>query len=196
MTQAERKQKSINKIFDAAEKHLSSEGIENTDIDSICKKAGLTKGAFYHHFGSKQQFLLELLGKWITKLSAEVTSSPFDSYETTEIFNKIIDRMQPVFEKAGKQLPVFLELYIRAVSDESLKDYTTETYEDFIGFFSAVVSAGISKGSIKNNIDPQDAAKILFAITIGLLIQGLLKPEETDWSGLAKKSVSLLLGRR
>ncbi|MBN1298347.1 MAG: TetR/AcrR family transcriptional regulator, partial [Actinobacteria bacterium] len=147
MTQAERKQKSINKIFNAAEKHLSSEGIENTDIDSICREAGLTKGAFYHHFGSKQQFLLELLGKWINKLSAEINTAPFDSYETTEIFTMIIDRMQPVFEKAGKQLPVFLQLYISAISDEGLKDYTLKTYEDFLGFFSAIVSSGIKKGS-------------------------------------------------
>ncbi|MBM3700830.1 MAG: TetR/AcrR family transcriptional regulator, partial [Actinobacteria bacterium] len=120
MTQEERKQKSINKILDAAEKHLSREGIENTDIEKICKNAGLTKGAFYHHFGTKQQFLLGLMDKWIKKISAELDPLTFASLETAQLFNIIIDRMQPVFEKAGKQLPVFLELYIKAVNDESL----------------------------------------------------------------------------
>ena len=47
--------------------------------------------------------------------------------------------------------------------------------------------------SVKD-INPEDTAKILFAIAIGLLIQGLLKPKDTDWAGLAKKSLSMLLG--
>jgi AcrR family transcriptional regulator len=194
MTQEERKQKSINKILDAAEKHLSQEGIENTDIEKICREAGLTKGAFYHHFGSKQKFLLGLLDKWINEISKEINSSSFESLGTSEIFNILIDRMQPVFEKAGKQLPIFVELYIKAISDESLNEFTARTYNNFISFFSAIIEAGIKKGSIKKDVNPDDTAKILFAIAIGLLIQGLLKPEGADWAGLAKKSIKMLLG--
>jgi len=194
MTQEERKQKSINKILDAAEKHLSQEGLENTDIEKICREAGLTKGAFYHHFGSKQKFLLGLLDKWINEISKEINSSSFGSLGTTELFNILIDRMQPVFEKAGKQLPVFVELYIKAISDKSLTEFTANTYNNFISFFSAIIEAGIKKGSIKKDINPYDAAKILFAIAIGLLIQGLLKPEAADWAGLAKTSIKMLLG--
>ncbi len=193
MTQEERKQKSINKILDAAEKHLSQEGIENTDIEKICREAGLTKGAFYHHFGSKQKFLLGLLDKWIEEISMEINSSSFGSLGSSEIFNILIDRMQPVFEKAGKQLPIFLELYIKAISDKSLNEFTVRTYNNFISFFSAIIEEGIKKGSIKKDVNPNNTAKILFAIAIGLLIQGLLRPEGADWAKLAKTSIKMLL---
>ena len=194
MTQEERKQKSISKILDAAERQLSRDGIENTDIDKICRNAGLTKGAFYHHFGTKQQFLLGLMDKWINKISAELDPSTFTSLETAQLFNILIDRMQPVFEKAGKQLPVFLELYIKAINNDSLKEFTAGTYNSFISFFSSIIETGIKRGSIKKDLEPEAGAKILFAIAVGLLIQGLLEPEGADWAQLAKKSISVLLG--
>ncbi|MBM3705658.1 MAG: TetR/AcrR family transcriptional regulator [Actinobacteria bacterium] len=192
MTQDERKQKSINKILGAAEQHLSEDGIEKMDIGKICRQAGLTKGAFYHHFGSKQQLLLELLDRWIKKISSEVNSAPFYSMEAPEIFNTIIDRMQPAFEKAGKQLPVFLELYVKAISDMNLRSYTLKSYESFLKFFSGIISEGTKKGSIKKSLDPDGTAKLLFAITIGLLIQGLLNPDGADWAVLAKESIRAL----
>lgn len=195
MTQNERKQRSINKILSAAQKHLSEDGIENLDIEKICRQAGLTKGAFYHHFGSKQQFLLELLDRWIKKISSEVNSAPFDSMETSKIFDTIINRIKPVFEKAGKQLPIFLELYIKAISDTDLRSYTIKSYNGFMNFFSGIILEGVSKGSIKKQVDPGDAAKLLFAITIGLLIQGLLNPEGADWAVLAKKSIRMLFNK-
>ncbi|MBM3706712.1 MAG: hypothetical protein FJW66_09340, partial [Actinobacteria bacterium] len=114
--------------------------------------------------------------------------------ETAQLFNIIIDRMQPVFEKAGKQLPVFLELYIKAVNDESLKEFTASTYNSFISFFSSIIDTGIKRGSIKKDLEPEAGAKILFAIAVGLLIQGLLEPEGADWAQLAKKSIIVFLG--
>ncbi len=45
----------------------------------------------------------------------------------------------------------------------------------------------------KLHICPEDAAKILFSIAIGLLMQGLLNPQGADWGNLVKKSFGLLL---
>ena len=194
MTQEERKIKAKKMMLSAAEKQLSRDGIEKTDIEKICQKAGLTKGAFYHHFGSKQQFLLELLDKWIQELEAEIGNAKFDSMDTLDILAKIIDRMQPAFLKAGKQLPVFLELYIKAITDNQLRQHALKSYNNFIKFFSHILSAGIKNGTIKKQIDPDTASKTLFAIAIGLLIQGLLNPDLTDWGVLAKKSLKMLLG--
>jgi hypothetical protein len=64
-----------------------------------------------------------------------------------------------------------------------------------MNFFSGIIREGVSKGSIKKQVDPGDAAKLLFAITIGLLIQGLLNPEGADWAVLAKKSIRMLFNK-
>ena len=90
------------------------------------------------------------------------------------------------------QLPLFLELYIKAIWEPELKKVIIKSYQKFLDFFTDIIEKGIKEGSIKQ-VYAEDVAKILFSITIGLLIQGLLNPLGTDWGDLAKKSFMLLL---
>lgn len=49
------------KILDAAKKALLKEGIGSLTIDMLCHKARISKGAFFHHFKSRDDLLLNLL---------------------------------------------------------------------------------------------------------------------------------------
>ena len=193
MNKEQRKIESRNKILSTAEKYFAEKGIKGTDIDEICRKAGLTRGAFYHHFPTKQQFLLELLDRWVNKMTSQLSSIQFELKNSVEILTEITEKMQPVFEQAGRQLPIFLELYIKAVNDPSLKKYVLKSYYSYLVFLTDVVSKGVEKDAVKKT-DTEDISKIFFAITIGLLVQGLINPQGADWGKLAKKSIRLLLG--
>jgi AcrR family transcriptional regulator len=192
MNKEQRKIESRNNILSAAEKYFTEKGIRETDIDEICRIASLTRGAFYHHFPTKQQFLLELLDRWVNKMAIQLSSIQFESKNSVEILIEIAEKMQPVFEHAGRQLPIFLELYIKAINDPKLKKYVLKSNTSFLTFFANAINGGVKKGSIKKT-DTEDISKILFAITIGLLIQGLINPQGTNWGKLAKKSIRLLL---
>lgn len=192
MNKEQRKIESRNNILNAAEKYFTEKGIGETDIDEICRIASLTRGAFYHHFPTKQQFLLELLDRWVNKMAIQLSSIQFESKNSVEILTEIAEKMQPVFEHAGGQLPIFLELYIKAINDPKLKKYVLKFNTSFLTFFANAINGGVKKGSIKK-IDTEDISKILFAITIGLLLQGLINPQGTNWGKLAKKSIGLLL---
>ena len=192
MDKEKRKIESKNKILSVAEKYFAERGINEADIFEICREAGLTRGAFYHHFLTKQQFLLELLDRWINKMASQLESTQFESRDTLELLIGITEKMQPVFELAGKQLPIFLELYIKAINDPDLREYVLKSYNSFLTFFTNIIEQGVKKGSIKKT-DAEDLSKILFAITIGLLIQGLISPQGANWSKLAKKSIKMLL---
>ncbi|MBI9077894.1 MAG: TetR/AcrR family transcriptional regulator [Desulfatibacillum sp.] len=47
------------KIFETAIPMFMKKGYDNVSIDDICRKMGLTKGAFYAHFKSKDQLVVE-----------------------------------------------------------------------------------------------------------------------------------------
>ena len=192
MNKEQRKIESRNNILNAAEKYFTEKGIGETDVDEICRIVSLTRGAFYHHFPTKQQFLLELLDRWVNKMAIQLSSIQFESKNSVEILTEIAEKMQPVFEQAGRQLPIFLELYIKAINDPKLKKYVLKSNTGFLTFFANAINGGVKKGSIKKT-DTEDISKILFAITMGLLIQGLINPQGTNWGKLAKKSIRLLL---
>ena len=183
---------SRNKILDIAEKYFAENGITDTDIAEICKQAGLTRSAFYYHFPTKQQFLLELMDKWVLNMAVHLSDTNLQSKDCSLIFYEIIDKMQPVFENAGKQLPIFLELYIKAVNDPALKIYVSASYNNYLDFFRGILEEKVINKSMTSD-EATDVAKILIAITFGVLIQGIVNPGNADWAKLAKKSVDLLL---
>ena len=183
---------SRNKILNIAEKYFAENGITDTDIAEICRQAGLSRSAFYYHFPTKQQFLLELMDKWVLNMAVHLSDTNLQSKDCSIIFYEIIDRMQPVFENAGKQLPIFLELYLKAVNDPALKIYVSDSYNNYIGFYRDILEEKVVNKSMTAG-DADDVTKILIAITFGLLVQGIVNPGSADWAKLAKKSVDLLL---
>ena len=52
-TRAESKQESLDKILDAAARRIREEGLDGAAIVPVMRDAGLTHGAFYSHFSSK-----------------------------------------------------------------------------------------------------------------------------------------------
>jgi len=192
MKQEERKKNTINNILKAAAECFEKKGYENTLVIDICKRAGITKGGFYHHFKSKQDLFLRLLNDWIKKVSNRISLSEFKSDDLYQVLIDIPKKLQPAFEENKSQLPLFLEIYLKAIKDKRLKKVVLKSMSMYMGFFGYIISECIKRGAIKK-VNPDDVSKILFALTIGLLMQGLMDPNGTDWGELATKSLILLL---
>lgn len=58
MAENKPKEARINSIIEAAVTEFLEKGYEGASVDSISKRAGLSKGGFYHHFKNKDEILL------------------------------------------------------------------------------------------------------------------------------------------
>ena len=194
MKQELRSKATKSSILKAAVGCFQKSGYYATDIDDICRKANLTKGAFYYHFTIKQDLLLELLDQWANKVAEqlELDDIEIESRDVLEIISSIPEKFRPVFEEADRQLPIFLDLYIKSISDPELKKVVIKSYKGFLYFFTDLIKKGISNGSIKK-VNAEDTSKILFTLAVGWLIQGLIDPEGDDWVALTKKSILMVL---
>ena len=56
----------------AAWQHACREGMKNTSIDRLCEEVGISKGAFYHFYRSKELLFLEVLSLWHQHLFEKV----------------------------------------------------------------------------------------------------------------------------
>ena len=56
----------------AAWQHACLEGMKYTSIDRLCAEAGISKGAFYHFYESKELLFLEVLSLWHRQIFAKV----------------------------------------------------------------------------------------------------------------------------
>lgn len=74
--QAERRAATSAAILSAARDLFRTEGYEAVSIDDIAAAAGCTKGAFYHHFPSKQAIFDQLVDLVQAEIAAEVAGGP------------------------------------------------------------------------------------------------------------------------
>ena len=65
-TRADNKRESLDRILDAAARRLREEGIDGAAIVPVMRDAGLTHGAFYSHFSSKEELASAAFGRAIT----------------------------------------------------------------------------------------------------------------------------------
>ena len=167
-------------------------GYHQTDVDEICSRANLTKGAFYYHFSSKQDLFLEIFDHWINRVAERIDIARIETSDILKALMSIPYGFSPLFLELGNQLPVFLELYVKSISDPDLKKVILRSYKKFILFFTNILKRGIENGTIRK-IDPKEGAEILFSITVGMLMHGLLKPKNRKWEELTRKTIALLL---
>ena len=76
VSQAERRAATIHGVEDAARKLFASRGFADTTIDDIAARAGVAKGAVYHHFSSKEEIFTRVLESIQAELAAAQIPPP------------------------------------------------------------------------------------------------------------------------
>lgn len=73
------KQKSHNKILEAAARMLRTEGTEATSVSDVMQAAGLTHGGFYRHFKSKDDLVSAAFRKAVDDVLKDMEQAPGDT---------------------------------------------------------------------------------------------------------------------
>ena len=69
------------KLLNASLSRVRACGYEATSVDELCKAAGVTKGAFFHHFKSKEELAVAAVAHWSAVTGALFASAPYHAYE-------------------------------------------------------------------------------------------------------------------
>jgi len=192
MNQQRRGEKSRERILSAAQECFARYGYDATGVAEICRRAGLSKGAFYHHFPSKQAVFLELLERWLSGLDAQLVEARAGARTVPEALLRMTGMVRQVFRMAGGQLPLFLEFLTKAAHDPAVWQATIAPYRRYRTFFSRMIEAGIAEGSLRP-VDPEITAQVIVSLAVGLLLQGLLDPHGADWGQVTENSMRMLL---
>ena len=65
------------KLLDAALRTIRENGYAATSVDDLCGAAGVTKGAFFHHFKSKEALAVAAADHWSQTTSALFKDAPY-----------------------------------------------------------------------------------------------------------------------
>jgi TetR/AcrR family transcriptional regulator, transcriptional repressor for nem operon len=69
------------RLLDAARDVIRAQGFAASSIDDLCKAAGVTKGAFFHHFENKEALGVAAAQHWAQTTSAFFETAPYHDLE-------------------------------------------------------------------------------------------------------------------
>jgi len=70
-----------DKLLDAAVHVVRQKGYAATSVDDLCKAAGVTKGAFFHHFESKEALAVAAAEHWNEFTSEFFRQAPYHAHK-------------------------------------------------------------------------------------------------------------------
>jgi TetR/AcrR family transcriptional regulator, transcriptional repressor for nem operon len=160
-----------SRILEAAQTLLSSHGYESTTIDDIITAAGVTKGAFYHYFKSKQHLCEVVIEQTHAAYQTLVESLPADAQP--------IERLRAMLKKLGALNAsgqwVHCRLMLRLLAEphaESLniQHQLTAFWEWYKSFYLDLITKSRQAGQLSNNPDPQHQMQFLLAMLAGMCL--------------------------
>lgn len=150
-------------ILDVSTKLFWEKGYEQTSLQDILDRmGGLTKGAIYHHFRSKEEILIEV----VERMSMENTVAMAKIRDDKELSGK--EKLEKMFSDSlqnPKQKDLFsvtpnlmenpklLSFYLKMVADTIVPEYIVP-----------VIRQGVADGSIKTEY-PDELADLIMMLT-------------------------------
>jgi len=192
MAGQQRGEETRSNILGAALECFGQRGYEATGVAEICKRAGVTKGAFYYHFPSKQAVFLELFNRWLEGIGKQLAEARSEAASVPEGLLRMATKAQSVFDAAGGQLPLFLEFWTEAGHDSAIRQVIISPYRRYRDYFSDIIRAGIEEQTLKP-VDPDVAAQVIVSLAVGLVVQGVLDPKGADWGKTTRNAIQILL---
>ena len=188
----QRSEETRGRILEAALFLFSQSGYDASSVAEICQAAEVSKGAFYHHFPTKQAVFNTLLNDWLGGLDLQLTALSQKSQPVPDTLIQMAMMTKSVFEAADQRLPMFLEFWTQASRDPLVWQATIDPYHRYHEFFRILVQQGINEGSFRDE-DPTTVAQVIVAMAVGLLLQGLLDSNGANWDLVAQQGMKILL---
>lgn len=181
------------RLLSEAENLFAEQGFDATGVADICAAAGVSKGAFYHHFPTKQALFQALMEGWLAQLDQQMNAALQASSSVGAGLLNIAGGTGPIFEGAGARSPIVFEFWMQASRHPDVWQTAVAPYRRYLERFAAIVRAGIEEGTFRPDLDPLAAGQTLMALAMGLLLQAFLDPHWADWGQATLESVKILI---
>jgi AcrR family transcriptional regulator len=146
---------------------FSAEGIDAPSLDSICARAGYTRGAFYVHFKDRDDFLIAVMSAALASFIDAIVASgdaAMDLEKTVAMFVGAVK--SGVFPMSGG---VYFHQFIAACTrNESVRTRYIEVLYEAARRVTATVAAGQGAGTVRNDVSAENLALLLIAVVGGV----------------------------
>lgn len=152
----------IQKILDTAERLFTEKGYERSSLQDIIDATGLSKGAIYHHFSSKEDIFYSVCHR-IGQRNSEVLSKVRDAPSLTGL-----EKLRAMFKASlhpDRQAKMFCMMPYLMDNAKFLATEIRSIFTEVVpGFVEPVIRQGMADGSIRTD-HPKELAEAMMMLS-------------------------------
>ncbi len=165
-------------ILSAAFACFSREGFHQTTMKDICNESGLSPGAVYRYFDSKEKIIEASCGQCQQHPLALIQSAK-EQGGTFEVLDQLFDFAFGMFDAPDNQtaVRVHIQLWGEALRNSRVREALAVNFNSFKEAISDLIRRGQEQGEVNLELDPDGVARVLASTWHGMVLQRSLDPE-------------------
>jgi AcrR family transcriptional regulator len=172
------------RLIDAAISRFAADGV-GASFDAVAADVGVTKGALYHHFGSKEGLVEAVYKEAIRRHAARVVAASSTGSGRDRLL-ALVDASARLYGSRSPFYRLLVSLHLAAAMERpALADTARKMQRAQRDYMIELVREGQRDGSIRPELDPEGVGLTVNAALEGFLTQQL-EPPATQRRWVAK----------
>jgi TetR/AcrR family transcriptional regulator, transcriptional repressor of aconitase len=155
----ERRTERRTQILDGARRAFAEHGYEGATVARLEEAIGLSRGAIFNYFPSKEELFVELAVQDSARLSQLWVDQGLEAV------------VREVLELDPAWLGVYLELIRRVRTDPGFKSRVEERQQEFVPMNRARVEQAQRDGDFRDDLEPRELGMFVNLVLNGLALQ-------------------------
>jgi AcrR family transcriptional regulator len=158
------------RLIDAAIDRFAAAGAA-TSFEAVAADAGVTKGALYHHFGSKDGLVEAVYREGVNRHAARVVDASTGGDGRTRLF-ALVDASARLYTSRTPFYRLVIQLHLEATtSRRHLAPIARRVQANQRAYMIGLVEAGRRDGSVRPDVDAEAVGLTVNAALDGFLVQ-------------------------
>jgi AcrR family transcriptional regulator len=155
-TQQQRSEQTTSSLVDGARELFAADGYAATSLDAVVERAGVTKGALYHHFTGKRELFAAVFAAEQERLLQQLAAAAAGHDDPWDAFVAGCVAFVEVCQEPGLQRIFLLDAQV-ALGWERVRELESRSLELMVAGIERAVEAGRL-----HSAEPRQLAHLLF----------------------------------
>jgi AcrR family transcriptional regulator len=170
------------RLLTAAGTVFAERGYDRASLDEVAVAAGLTKGAVYSSFASKEELFYALMRERIHERLELVTKAVERQATVRDIARDAGSALAELISSQAEWHLLFIEFWARAVRDPDLRDEFARERRYARGLIASLLQEQAAEANVALPAPAEELAVAILALANGIAIEHLADPDTVDAS--------------
>lgn len=179
-------------ILEAATKVFTERGFADARMDDIVAESGLSKGALYWYFDSKDAIIVSILDNIFDYETAQVRKLIEEEDNAQSKLKIFVETTIKDMEQIKPLMPIFFDFWSLSVRNKKISQAIKRYYQNFLDLIEPIIEQGIQTGEFRS-VDVKETALAIGAMYEGTILFYIYFPDILDIEKQFRSNLDMIL---